>query len=129
MPKQGMLMMLVAVVLVVSIVVGLAGCKTKNTYNDESMGLAKTLSIYKGVTNGDERRVDLAVDIFNAAVAFDALHGGTGAHLSSPEVLEEWEEYLWKDLRDKGDDLGSVKYGISRDEFDNGFDRYYHLKK
>ncbi|MCK5743744.1 MAG: hypothetical protein KAH30_03335 [Caldisericia bacterium] len=88
MPKQGIVMILAAVVLVISIVVGLTGCKSKGEYvfDDESEHITLMLCgnshkmNYGGINvNKGVSEEYLSAMIFDTKTQFDADNGGAGA--------------------------------------------------
>ena len=124
MPKQRILTVLVAAILMVSITVGFIGCGSKGENDKHSMELAYELENIVGL-NGGTDRTDLAADIFDSLAEFDLENEGAGAH-ATEENLEASCKKLWDDLMDDRKKNGH-KYTMSctYERFQATYNRYF----
>jgi len=132
--RHGLLITMVAVLLVTITMAGLIGCKSSRKYDDDSMHAAEALTAYHtgavDIFGGkDNKKIDLAADIFDATTAFDAEHGAF-AHVSA-EKRDAFKKFLkdYLQAQTDGTEQKNPIYGISEEDWDEVFDTAFPWKE
>jgi hypothetical protein len=121
--KHGLLITMVAVLLVATTVIGLAGCKSSRVYNKDTTFAANAFTSNKSISIILKKKANLATDIYNIQCAYD-LEYGTDAH-KNQNNLGRWETYLLEKLQEIITNEGWRIYIINKGGYEAAFEAIY----